>query len=1139
MKQVISYWRNSLADVERMNLDYDKLKRGAVKVQLTDLERGTLPEAVIEALFPKDSESVETPAEQVMEVLLCPIVAVIKTSHSAARGRGVKQITPLWVPALLDREGRLLPKTKGYPWIPRDYLVPCPLDVEPLGTMEQQDGFLSSHSLPDEGGWPAYWRYVKEYFQTVTGCGLDHFEHPGFVKAEGACVLPEKVQKGAGQKILELYDDLLTKDRLPDLLARFSSLEDREIEALLGDTEAILRSQDHLAQMNHSHSLSDSQRETLQHFFTLGDGEILAVNGPPGTGKTTLLQSVISSLWVDAAVRGGEPPVIVVSSTNNQAVTNVIVSFGQAQTQQDDGLAGRWLPRVHSYGLYLSSASKEAAPAFQTMFNGTKPGFFDGLETLEYAAEAEGCYLKAYERYAKQSAGEVKQAVDCLHRQLQDMVSSIKNLTEAYAAYTRCRQELERAYPGGLEQELVRLSGELGEWKVKEEQGKELLRAWTAHQLKAPWYYGLSKYKFFPFTLIRAKKELYDRIFFLDRGCAGIGKAEEFSAYLARTAAETEAAIAGLLREQAQAVAAWERLEALEAAWRDGCGKREIRPDAFLSELDTKLRYEAFLVATHYWEGRWLMEVKEQLENSYKESPVPYKKQKLWRRHAKLTPCLVSTLYMVPAFFSAWKEKTVPLYDFIDLLIIDEAGQVSPEIGGAAFALAKKALVVGDTLQIDPVWGIPKKLDYSNLIMHGLGRSEKEADDLLSLGFSASSGSVMAVAQRASRYRKYEDLKGMYLSEHRRCVPEIIAYCNELAYKGRLQPKRQGITDHPLPPMGYAHIPGAAVRSAGSLGNEVEAETIVQWIQDHGRQLLDYYNKDAPKGLRMPRIGDILAVVTPFARQRQILLQRMNAAGLEGITVGTVHALQGAERHIVLFSPVYDSSMPASYFFDSGPNMLNVAVSRAKDSFLVFGDMGILNPESQKPSGLLARYLFAEESNEIKNITYPARAQRVLLEPARHIRDLEGHRQALRFGIENCREKVCIVSPFLSSEAIEADGIHLLVSEASAAGKQVFVYTDERMNQHAGQPKSHFLRGRELLVQSGAQVILAERIHNKTLCVDHSILVEGSFNWLSARRNPNDPWCRYETSLLYQGRGVEEMIQEVLSDLEKRIVVRV
>ena len=62
-----------------------------------------------------------------------------------------------------------------------------------------------------------------------------------------------------------------------------------------------------------------------------------------------------------------------------------------------------------------------------------------------------------------------------------------------------------------------------------------------------------------------------------------------------------------------------------------------------------------------------------------------------------VTPCLVMTFYMLPKQFVAYNgEKSVYLYHLIDLLIVDEAGQVSPEIAAGAFSLAKKALVVGD-----------------------------------------------------------------------------------------------------------------------------------------------------------------------------------------------------------------------------------------------------------------------------------------------------------------------------------------------------------------------------------------------------------------------------------------------------------
>ena len=75
------------------------------------------------------------------------------------------------------------------------------------------------------------------------------------------------------------------------------------------------------------------------------------------------------------------------------------------------------------------------------------------------------------------------------------------------------------------------------------------------------------------------------------------------------------------------------------------------------------------------------------------------------------------------------------------------------------------------------------------------------------------------------------------------------------------------------------------------------------------------------------------------------------------IVVGTVHALQGAERNIILFSPTYGVGYSTTAFFDRGKNMMNVAVSRAKDSFIVIGNTALFNPDNDNPSGILAKHI--------------------------------------------------------------------------------------------------------------------------------------------------------------------------------------
>lgn len=62
------------------------------------------------------------------------------------------------------------------------------------------------------------------------------------------------------------------------------------------------------------------------------------------------------------------------------------------------------------------------------------------------------------------------------------------------------------------------------------------------------------------------------------------------------------------------------------------------------------------------------------------------------RRLACIMPVFISTFHSLPKFFvySCNGDNFNPLYNEIDLLIVDEAGQVTPEIAVPSFALAKQ-----------------------------------------------------------------------------------------------------------------------------------------------------------------------------------------------------------------------------------------------------------------------------------------------------------------------------------------------------------------------------------------------------------------------------------------------------------------
>ena len=71
----------------------------------------------------------------------------------------------------------------------------------------------------------------------------------------------------------------------------------------------------------------------------------------------------------------------------------------------------------------------------------------------------------------------------------------------------------------------------------------------------------------------------------------------------------------------------------------------------------------------------------------------------------------------------------------------------------------------------------------------------------------------------------------------------------------------------------------------------------------------------------------------------------------------------------------------------------------------------------------------------------------------------------------------------------------------------------------------------KILERAGAKVVVVDRIHHKTLCMDNRWIVDGSFNWFSAIRDPAHPYQRQERSMRYSGKKAEKMIAEEMEIL--------
>lgn len=1152
-----AYWRNCLADNE---LGRGALQAGEVKAflrrPLDELCNGRVDLNEIAALFVGEPDQVHT-----IKVVVRPKVYLSQLEHVKKWYTRVPDVvTPLMIMADLGRDGRLLPTSAAI--VPRDILEPLGRGAFAIGAVADMDVFLTKHPAPggedssQEQGEGKLWQqcltHAERLFNFV-GKGWTTGDD-GFVQADYWYLVKKDSPNGTSKHIIALYDHLRESRPGAPLFERYADEQVKPPEACLSTSAAFA------ARMGHASDafpLAQAQRDAMAHLLDAGHGEILAVNGPPGTGKTTMLLSVVASLWACAALdENGEPPIIVAASTNNQAVTNIIDAFGKDFATGSGIFAGRWLPDIRSFGAYFPAKAKEAESAakYQTR------AFFDQVESPEYVERARNAYLQAaaaaFPEIVNPTLADV---IKALREAIRAEWGKLLTLEDVWQQLALAREAARQEFGADPTVVMTQRRQQEAEMKVQSQAFDDLAEQWEAYLAKESIFYSLLSW----LPPVARKRLRLARLFlkgFFPPGSELHGgnsiheievaiqdRREQFTTALRAQRHLVQRGEAVLKAEQEQ-VERWQAELALLGAAEGAESLSLVECDIL---ADTAIRFPIFLLTTHYWEGRWLLEMEELLPKFEKEKRKNGRGavEQRWRRRMKLTPCIVSTFFMLPAEmqvkrFSAGGFAADYLYDFIDLLIVDEAGQVLPEVAGASFALAKKALVIGDTLQIEPIWSIPPQVDIGNMISAKVlrdGDRERTYEQLAALGKTAASGSVMRIAQKATRYHYDPDLaRGMFLYEHRRCFDEIVGYCNELCYRNKLFPKRglRPVVDG-LPAMGYLHVDGICQCSmGGSRQNLLEADTIVAWLVEHKAELETCYGKS---------LAEIVGVVTPFGGQVRAILQACQSRGIvagnkDGMTVGTVHSLQGAERAVVIFSPVYSKHANGG-FIDQSPSMLNVAVSRAKDSFLVFGDIdtfGLL-PKS-KPRGLLSAYLCREPSNALSFEPQPRTDLAPRQTGIRQLRDAQEHDNFLLTTLAAAVREVQIVTPWLQLRRIEEIGALEAMRAAVQRGVSVSVYTDSEWNTDASdsvlaaEKRQQLQAAVDVLGESGIEVGFVGRVHSKLVLADDALYCAGSFNWFSASRDIR--YARHETSLAYQGPEMAEEIKVQRESLRSRLLSR-
>lgn len=1043
----------------------------------------------------------------------------ILPEYSDGQTRQAQWVYPFWIPAVLLSDGTLEMCEREEERLPvfiREVLSPNAKDDITVGALDRVDQLLSEfHTNCTD--WKAYWKEAEHFFERVTKKKFQDLN----LSDEPEIVVQLAGDRGMAANVIRLYDYILARKEACRLLDRLTALNPEKIISSPGYL-TVYGNRKHLGQLKCDFPLSVSQRETLSMYADPDCSDIFAVNGPPGTGKTTFLQTVVANQLVNHVVdHPDSPQIIIACSANNQAITNILKGF---VTETEDPLSERWLPGLDTLGLYLSS--KEGGD-YKKMESVLGHGFPNDYEDKEKAGEYGAFFLKNYNRYFSATCKDVEDCKQALYQKILSLKKQIEEFVTLGVRLDRVRTllDVDESSCGGLKvdyasEQLKQMNRKMAEIVLAEQEFREL-------GIRDKWMPFLACSKSRNKEIIMRIQHRVGEWLFAGTEYSDCRKLEADLSQFKKNIARYKELLEG-----------WCRHEEFKTAYNKVLGSgseyKGLSVAADMSvRLDLSLRYQIFWYTVHYWEADYLKRLKERPEG-YERKKTEYTER--LRRLACILPVFISTFHSLPRYLTYTEEgdNTNPLFDEIDLLIVDEAGQVTPELAAPAFALAKKAILVGDVFQIEPVWSISDVYSELNLKKNKvIRRGEDEKLRLLEKnGFSSSSGSIMKLAQKCCNFSIGHE-RGAFLAEHRRCLDPIIQYCNDYVYDGKLKLKvgERCKYDTGLPPKGYVHVNGASeAGKTGSRFNMAEAMAIVCWLRLKREELEKVYQKP---------IAGIVAVVTPFKAQelkiRSLLREGPDAEVYKKMVVGTVHALQGAECPIVIFSSV-NSPEDRSYFMerDNKYNLLNVAVSRAKHCFLVFGNMNIFDPGKDSPVGNLAKWLFDSPGNELSgDFIYNQEKPLGVYAPTERISTLEGHQMLLRRAFQMARQRLVIVSPFISVRAIEQDRIVELIRECKARGTEVFVYTDKYMDMDFKRKclRENAEQGRQCLIDSGAELVILYGIHNKSIAVDDKVLVEGSFNWLSASREPGRG--RYEVSVVLSDETAPGHIRNLVLELNQ------
>ena len=282
-------------------------------------------------------------------------------------------------------------------------------------------------------------------------------------------------------------------------------------------------------------------------------------------------------------------------------------------------------------------------------------------------------------------------------------------------------------------------------------------------------------------------------------------------------------------------------------------------------------------------------------------------------------------------------------------VLADEAGMIKVQDILPLLNRSKRAIIVGDPKQLPPI--VTMHFLFAKYLKNKIGK-----EDFFNMysptevsAYHRAAGTVEG-GYRATGY-------GIILDEHRRCQKEIAELFIKVAeYEGvKIKTPKKEIAE--IAPFTSNKI------FFNVIDRDKKDKHINQKEIDNIKKILEILNESEQFD-----IENDVGIITPYNKQEVKLIEAVGdllGHSKENKRIGTVHKFQGVEFKVIIFSPVVSKEEDSLKFINKDPSMINVAISRAKDLFIVVGDYDKL---SGKESGNYIGRMTNLMKDNIKNI---------------------------------------------------------------------------------------------------------------------------------------------------------------------------